>query len=180
MFWALTLVCCRSLRDLVQPRPPLSSGSRPRPLSGACRLGLFRACWTLTTSAHGRNLLWRPWSTPSREFKFIYWRLTVVMAGCHIKWCIFFCLFEETSLLSSSCSCLCLCFLHIAWQSKTRWLPFIHFSCLLLALALCTSMPCGQVNIYGTWQKHVCCCWIFCHSQKTTIILLQKLASANS
>lgn len=50
-----------------QERAPPSSATIPRPLCGACRPGLCKACWTLTTSAPERSPRWPPWSTLSRE-----------------------------------------------------------------------------------------------------------------
>ena len=51
----------------VQERAPPSSAATPRPSCGACRPGLCRACWTLTTSAPATSPRWLPWSTRSRE-----------------------------------------------------------------------------------------------------------------
>ena len=50
-----------------QERAPPSSAATPRPLCGACRPGLCRACWTSTTSAPVTSPRWLPWSTRSRE-----------------------------------------------------------------------------------------------------------------
>lgn len=50
-----------------QERAPPSSATTPRPLCGACRPGLCKACWTLTTSAPETSPRWLPWSTLSRE-----------------------------------------------------------------------------------------------------------------
>lgn len=65
---SLSFSLCASAFSLLQPKPPHSSESKPRPSSGACRHVPCKACWTLTTSAPGTNPLWQPWSTPSRMF----------------------------------------------------------------------------------------------------------------
>lgn len=46
---------------------PPSSAATQRPSCGACRPGLYRACWTLTTSAPEMSPPWPPWCTLSRE-----------------------------------------------------------------------------------------------------------------
>lgn len=71
-FSSLSLPLLPALMSLTfspQPKPPHCSEKKQRPLFGACRRVLFKACWTLTTFAPVTIPLWLLWSTRSRRLK---------------------------------------------------------------------------------------------------------------
>lgn len=108
-----------------QPKPPHSSENKQRPLFGACRRVLFKACWTLTTFAPATIPLWLLWSTRSRRFK--RWNhLKCTISLNLLKKNMYVCLVAITSKSSTGATKRSCCqFIRtwlMPWGSTPRWM----------------------------------------------------------